>query len=1030
MRPIPCTIALVCAIACGSTCLSEAHVQTTPKGEAQRWLRWVIPLPKEAQIVQQVSVPAAGVKLTLHGQAGPLETSALGKLRSLFLKNTGLGCLAGSEFEIILGVLDEAGRVGNIAVPDATRLRELPNREQAYLIRPIGHERLVLAALDARGLLYAALTLRQLLEPKFRRENVTLPLATITDWPDMAERGLWGCSATRDIEWLSERKMNLVEFHSTHVVTEDGKAVSSIDPSIIRRGRMNGVKTVPILGHLNQLGRRGTYKAYPELRGKGERAGEAPCASNPRIHQILADWMCGYASYEGVTDICCFLSEPHLRCECEECAKFGQFVLESRALVRAWQIARKRFPGLRIRILLTQGSYDTNDQVLAQLTPEVGVTYYHGSKTYDSSPEPMIYPLLEEFAAKGRWLGCYPQLTPSWRIVSPWSCPQFVKLRVSEFVDKKLSCLAGYVVPDTRLHDFNVTAAGEWSWNRSGRDERQFSTAWATRRGYAEAEAIGDWAVQLGQVSWDLYGARFVERYLFRPASIAAAVMSGTRPMFGQGFLKHIRDAEHLQQNRQVCRDALRIARRYGSPGIVAETQAIATYYDMVDQFCRIGTFLAEHKDVDARQRLMLQKELNRLALAGALNVEALRDWERAVAVGAGSGRFREGVEATVNTVQAVAKALAGFGLRDPSGIAMSHRIGKWSPDDFRENAKIVKEFDVTQHLNAPGRYTVTFQYTEGQNGIAAFRAALVAEPRDTPGKRTELSVDEHYGHTGHRSNNNVYRLTLDDHDATLRHLIVAAIRGTRPQDQQPGRTGCSGEVRLQRYREPDWQVRMMNVEPYAQAEMRGGAKTDFSGSGMRVGVIAGGFGAKGMLGMLEHVKGIDALAVLGGRLRTDRCQVIILPQSRANMAPPHLVQQLEAFVNKGGGLISLHDAVGYRAMPQMCMSVCEGGSAHVRHERWKVAAEHPVTAGLPKGKALSQGYYDHVQLKCGKHGQTLAVSEKTGKPTVVAGAFGQGRYVACGLLIGLSPDNEEMQPTPHEAKLLLNAVRWCGKQE
>ena len=94
------------------------------------------------------------------------------------------------------------------------------------------------------------------------------------------------------------------------------------------------------------------------------------------------------------------------------------------------------------------------------------------------------------------------------------------------------------------------------------------------------------------------------------------------------------------------------------------------------------------------------------------------------------------------------------------------------------------------------------------------------------------------------------------------------------------------------------------------------------------------------------------------------------------------------------------------------------------------MAVDHPVTAGLPKGRPLSQGYYDHIQLKCGKDGQALAVSEKSGQPVVVAGPFGQGRYVACGLLLGLSPDNREAAPTADEAKLLVNAVRWCAKQD
>ena len=89
-------------------------------------------------------------------------------------------------------------------------------------------------------------------------------------------------------------------------------------------------------------------------------------------------------------------------------------------MLDAWRLAREEHPHVQLRILLTQGSYSTNDKVLAEIPPEVGVTYYDGGRTYDSSRDPMIYPLLEKYAAAGHWLGCYPQLTPSWRIVCPW----------------------------------------------------------------------------------------------------------------------------------------------------------------------------------------------------------------------------------------------------------------------------------------------------------------------------------------------------------------------------------------------------------------------------------------------------------------------------------------------------------------------------------------------------------------------------------------------------------------------------------
>ena len=1016
---------------------SFAAPEVEPAQNVTEWLRWLIPLPKEVAIEQQVTLPAVNVRITLRDGAGELERNAARKLHALFLDRAGAEVDTGDGFEILLGLCDAEGRIGELAVPDAARLRELPNREQAYVMRPIGTDRLVLAALDPRGVFYAALTLRQLLEPKFSGNTVTLPLAVVTDWPDMAERGEWGCSSSRDLEWLADRKMNLVEFHTEHRVDEEGAPVTAISQSLLRRGRLNAVKTVPIISHLNGLGGRGVYEAYPELRGKGETARHrgsttnwAPCASQPKLAEVLAGWMRGYAEH-GVRDICCWLSESKgVYCSCESCSKEGPYALEARAFVKAWRLARKDFPDLRIRILLTQGSYGTNDKVLAEVPPEVGITYYDGGRTYDSSRDPMIYPLLEQYAAAGGWLGCYPQLTPSWRIVSPWSCPQFVKYRMTEFMDKKLACLGGYVVPDNRLFDFNVTAAAEWSWNAHGRDEREFALAWATRKGFSHSETVADWAVMLGPVSWDIYGARLVERYLFRPATIEGIVAARAKPLFGQGLFGYIPDAEHLHNNLQTCRQAMHLAERSGSPAIKAETRAVTTYYEMLDQLCRICNLLAEEGSPDAAQRQALQQHMNLLALAGAQNVEALRDWERAVAVGAGLSRFREGVQATEDSVTAVARALIPLGIRNPAALLMSQKIGGWTLDDFREQAMIGKTLDVTDCIIGPGTYLVTFQYTGGYNGAGAYRAALVAQPKDGTGEPVELSVDEHYGSTGHRSKANVYSLRLDSYDPALRYRVVGRIRGTRPQDQQPGRTGCSGAIYLRRQRDPDWQLRIMNVQPLSEAEASAlGLKTRFSGTGIRVGVIVGGYGAKGVLQLLEQSEGIDVLPIGMGHLRTDECQVILLPQFRSAMVPDALARQAEEFVRRGGGLIATHDAVGYRDMPVICGSVCAGGLEHVRHERWKLLAQHPVTNGLPSDEVLTQGYYDHILLKAGPQGTVVAVGEETGQPLVVAGTLGQGRYVACGLLPGLSADSEEVAPTPHESKLLLNAIRWCAAQ-
>lgn len=95
----------------------------------------------------------------------------------------------------------------------------------------------------------------------------------------------------------------------------------------------------------------------------------------------------------------------------------------------------------------------------------------------------------------------------SWRLVCPWSGPQFIKALMSEFVDKRLRCLCAYTAPTNRFYEFNVTAAAEWSWNAHGRNEREYSLAWAARQGLSDPEKAADWAATLGPVGWDVYGA-------------------------------------------------------------------------------------------------------------------------------------------------------------------------------------------------------------------------------------------------------------------------------------------------------------------------------------------------------------------------------------------------------------------------------------------------------------------------------------------------------------------------------------------
>ena len=124
------------------------------KSEQARWVRWLLPLPKQVSIDGKVELPAVDVKLTVVKAAGgPVQTAA-DELRALLKEKAGAKC-DGSRFEILIGVCDAQGNLDGTVVPGAAQLADLPNADQAYVIRPLGNTRLVLTSVDERGVYYA-----------------------------------------------------------------------------------------------------------------------------------------------------------------------------------------------------------------------------------------------------------------------------------------------------------------------------------------------------------------------------------------------------------------------------------------------------------------------------------------------------------------------------------------------------------------------------------------------------------------------------------------------------------------------------------------------------------------------------------------------------------------------------------------------------------------------------------------------------------------------------------------------------------
>lgn len=1010
---------------------ATASMAALPAPEARAWLRQLIPLPKEITIERTVTVPVDRVAVRLVGPSNDVQANAASRLHQVLGQKTGW-VPADPAFEIQLGPCSVLGRLGSSRVPGAERLHDLPNSDQAYVIAPLGDHRLALTGLTERGVYYAAASLVQLLEKGKQGDQVTIPMVTVVDWPDLAERGEWGGSANRDIEWMAAQKMNLVETHIDLTVNDEGRGVARLDAATAERGRLNALKVVPIITHLDQLQGTGLYQKYPELMGKGagarsERTAEiAPCLSQPKFWDILADWMVCLAEQPGVSDICAWLSEMHLTCGCEDCQKVGQYALEARALVKAWRIAHERNPRVRLRILLTQGSYATNDKVLAEIPPEVYVTYYDGGRTYDSSRDPMIYPLLEAYAREGRWLGCYPQLTASWRIVCPWSGPQFIKYRLTEFVDKGLQCLCGYATPDNRLYDLNVTAAAEWSWNARGRDEHEFAAAWATRRGYADVDKVADWAVMLGPVGWDVYGSRVPYGAFFGEA--ANMVKARQQPVLGRGMFRYFPTAAHLQHDLAVCDRALALAEELQAPLLMAETRVIRGYVIMLQRLYAIASLLSRPTPPTEADREQLNQDLFALTEGGAEVSSQLKAWSE-LCGGAGGSRLADTIQVTEQTVADVSRALEPLGIRNPALSLFRQKVGAWEDQDFETTEAVRKVWEITDQVTVPGTYQAEFVYTRGWWGLTIRRVALAAAPADAPDRLTELVADVHDGTAAYENRDNVYQLRVDAVDPAQRYYLVADIVGVRSSDKAENRRGCQGDVMLWRVREPGETLEPLPLGPLAPEEQARYGPPTFTTAGLHIGVVQGGYGSEGVLRALQGQEGLEACALWGvTAAKLAACQVVVYPQPRAPQgAPAEIAALLGDFVRQGGGLLTTHDAVGFRGLISPVPAVCEGGVDKLRLATWQVVADHPVTTGLPRGAALATTYYDYITLRPGPAGTVLAASPD-GAPVVVAGESGKGRYLACGLALGLAAAGDaETAPSAEEMILLRNAVQWLA---
>lgn len=630
--------------------ISSTEVMGENDVDDNHWKRHVLPLPHEIEVEGEVVVPLQDVSVRLFAsQVSPLTKNAKAQIENLFPDSKKIHG-NGNGFKISMGIPDSSGVFAEIDLSkDIQRLKNLPNNEQAYIIRSAGEREMVIVALDGKGLFYGALTLRQLLEVKLTKSQVVIPVVTITDWPDLKERGLWNSNTDTVIPWLASMKINFEDYDKSGEMwtplKRGEKAEIKLDLNAFKVAKENAYHLVPRITHSNFLHRYGLFRAYPELAGKGKQAFQkhngdeghrVPCASNPLFTQFLTE------SYEclakqGIRDISVWTSEYLSNCECEQCNRLGyrcgQLELEAKAMVSALKNTRKKYPGFNIRIFysFTQFSEGNSLADLDRFVKSVPVDVpleracYLGRKYQQPRNDIYDFPS-DEFVARGGKSISYMIPTERYNVL-------IVKDHIASYLRRKwIGAYSLRTYPagvNKEIASAPIYAVAEWGWNNQGRNARQFGEAWAVKTGLKQPEKAGQWFELVAPIEYDVYGSCYAPEKNGWTSYISEEVPASrkrTHSPLGRGYYRYYESKNSFNQKYQRLEKALAIAKSIDSRKLASETKLMMSFVKQSEAGNQIVDALCDKKLSEKELSKLLSQSIQDLEQAIALRKTAINE--------------------------------------------------------------------------------------------------------------------------------------------------------------------------------------------------------------------------------------------------------------------------------------------------------------------------------------------------------------------------------------------------------------------
>lgn len=622
-------------------------------GEQEAWKEYLLPLPREMAFRGAITVsdPSFAVgPASSRSETSRLVVDEIGEWVGEELSWND----PNASVTIRLAILDDAP-VSLPARVDASELRNVPNSSQAYAI-DIGEDgSILLFAFDTPGLYYAGQTFLQLLEGGRKDDgSLELPVVTIRDWPAMDERGVWNHSFFREwIPWMSSMKMNYSNMWTVRLerFTRGERNNATIDTELMEWAEVRGFRHLPQILHLNFLDRYSLFSAYPELAGIGAESmagryhahkkgslNRVPFAGHPKFVEILRNWMEDMAE-QGAGEVVCWLTERPAQDGRVETKEAGQFVLEGRAFTEAWEQAKEKYPDLQIRLFLSTTETVRNYKVVHEAPETVKIVRACAIPIERVTRLPRDHyanPLLDSYAAEGRWVGSYDVPlnangkveTPEFKL--PHRSPHRIRHFVHNLLDRQYSSASGMMAwaNHTRhICSMNISALAEWSWNPEGRDEAAFSRAWARRNGL-DPDAVEAWTAIMGPIEWDVYDSGFPEKYAWDEAR--EFIEGENWPYLGEGIFRYYYTVDDFDEKLALVSQAMEMAGTIGHRSFVDETRIIQTYIEMDQALYHIARSVALGGLEDMERQAEMRSFLADLETACAANAAAIEQWREA----------------------------------------------------------------------------------------------------------------------------------------------------------------------------------------------------------------------------------------------------------------------------------------------------------------------------------------------------------------------------------------------------------------